>query len=112
MTLVSNQITAISNKLFSYKITENTTLTSAKLSEELPVFAANSFPKVDLKADEMIYMPSDETTHLWLNKEMDSLFVLDAGCLALVNGLASVIVDKNSIQNVNIFISHFHSDHI
>jgi len=55
-----------------------------------------------------LYNLSDETTHIWLSSDSKTLFLVDAGSQPLVNGLNSY----NDVKQINIFITHFHYDHI
>ena len=62
--------------------------------------------------NDLLYLPSDETTHIWINKNLDQVFVVDAGTPLLSNGLTYFVKDKGNIMNITIFITHFHSDHV
>lgn len=102
--------TTVQTKLFSYKVIEDSNIKVITKETQPTIDKINA---IQLKADEIIYLPSDETTHLWVNSDGDTVFVFDAGCPILVNGLSSIISDSaKKIKAIKIFISHFHHDHV
>lgn len=39
----------------------------------------------------MIYLPSDESTHIWLNDAKDQLYIVDVGTPILINGVQGLM---------------------
>jgi len=60
----------------------------------------------------MIYVYSDETTHIWLAQKKDYILVVDAGSQILAGGIQKVISDLPKDVTLAIFMTHFHADHV
>ena len=87
-TLITNAINSIDSKLFSYKVQD--TLAASNPDESLPPFNA-TFSKVVLNSDKIIYLPSDESTHVFLDSREENVYIVDAGTPILVNGISTLI---------------------
>ena len=79
--------------------------------DSLPTFT-DYIASENLNQDEIVYLFSDETTHIWINEYEDSLFMVDAGAPPLVNGISYFLTTISTIKNLYIFITHFHIDHV
>jgi hypothetical protein len=76
----------------------------------LPVVPeVNRLSDFKINGDEIIYTFTDETTHVFTQGE--DVFVVDAGAQVLINGVGLLLTTPN-YQNVHIFITHFHLDHV
>lgn len=95
---INSTIDTIANKLFTnnanYTLVESSALPNNG-DESIPTFSA-SFSKVSLGTNEIIYLPTDESTHIWLNEAKDYLYIVDAGTPILVNGVSGLLNNPTS----------------
>ncbi len=58
------------------------------------------------------YTITDETTHFWLSENKDKLFIVDMGCPIFSKGIKEIIKNYDNLEDIYIFITHFHADHV
>lgn len=112
-TLLLTNLDALDNYITSNNqvFTETREHVNFEVNDQVPLYSAPSIPQITLQSDTILYAWTDETTHLWLNTARNSLFIVDAGSQILTAGIANIL-RMNEITTINIFLTHFHLDHV